>query len=276
MPDIELEPDLILHYADLNPRGNPVILLLHGLGANGDSWFFQFDALANAGYRVLAPDLRGFGRSSCPGNGCSPRLIAQDIEEFLDGLKVPSVALVGISMGGTAALQLAINSPNFVNSLVLVSTFSKLRPDRAYYWLLYAIRYLLAITFGIPTQARFISRKLFPNPDQEYIREAFYNQITQANSRAYREIMWSYTRFNLDDRLNEIKVPTLVVTGERDSVVSPANQSKLAKKIPGAVQVVIKDSDHAVIAEKPGDFNQVLLDFLRQIKKKSAIGSLDI
>lgn len=263
MPKVILDTDLIIHYSDLNPGGDPVVLLLHGLGANGDSWFFQYEALVEAGFRVLAPDFRGFGHSSYPGEGCNPRILAQDIEKFLTRLRVPSVILIGISMGGTVALELTLNSPNLVNSLVLVNTFSKLRPKKIYYWMLYALRYLLVVTLGIPVQARYVTGRLFPHPEQEYLRNSFYDQITQANPIGYRSMMRSFAKFNLDRRLNEINVPTLVITGENDSIVSPDIQTDMARKIPGAKQITIKDSDHAVIVEKPQEFNQEILNFLQ-------------
>jgi pimeloyl-ACP methyl ester carboxylesterase len=59
MANIDLKSGLTIHYSDLNPNGNPVVLLLHGLGATGESWQMQFPALIDAGFRILAPDMRG-------------------------------------------------------------------------------------------------------------------------------------------------------------------------------------------------------------------------
>jgi pimeloyl-ACP methyl ester carboxylesterase len=262
MAKIKLDPDLIIHYSDLNPQGHPVVLLLHGLGANGDSWFFQFEALVEAGFRVLVPDLRGFGRSSYPGDGCNPHIMAEDIAKILSRLNIPSAIIIGISMGGTVALELVLNHPSLVQSLVLVNTFSKLRPKNSSYLFLSAFRYFLVLTLGIPAQARYVVARLFPNDDQEYLRNSFYDQITQANPSGYRTTMRSLAKFNMDGRLNEINVPTLVVTGENDSIVEPAIQSRMAQNIPEAKHVVIKDADHAVIVEKPEKFNQTVLNFL--------------
>ena len=67
MPTLPLSAVLTLHYLDINPHGSPTVLLLHGLGATGGSWELQVPALVRSGFRVLAPDLRGFGQSTYPG-----------------------------------------------------------------------------------------------------------------------------------------------------------------------------------------------------------------
>jgi pimeloyl-ACP methyl ester carboxylesterase len=262
MAKIKLEPDLVIHYTDLNPQGHPVVLLLHGLGANGDSWFFQFEDLVEAGFRVLAPDLRGFGRSSYPGDQNSPLLMAKDMARALARLNISSTMVIGISMGGTVALELILNHSSLIQSIVLANTFSKLRPKNPSAWFLYAMRYFMVHTFGIPWQARYVVNKLFPAPNQEYLRNSFYEQILQANPDAYRSTMRSFARFDVDGRLGEIDVPVLVVTGEHDIVVPPDIQTKMVSKIPSAKHVVIKDAGHAMIAEKPKEFNQVVLNFL--------------
>ncbi len=64
MPIFEISPRLSIHYLEHNPSGNPTVLLLHGLGATGDSWLLQFPPLTEAGYHVLGPDVRGFGKST--------------------------------------------------------------------------------------------------------------------------------------------------------------------------------------------------------------------
>ena len=74
MAILELEPGLTIHYLDFNPGGYPAVLLLHGLGATGNSWQLQFHPLIEAGYRVLAPDMRGFGQSNFPGGVIIPIL----------------------------------------------------------------------------------------------------------------------------------------------------------------------------------------------------------
>jgi len=262
MATLDLEPGLSLHYSDLNPGGAPIAILLHGLGATGDSWQLQFPALIESGFRILAPDMRGFGKSTYPEGPNSPQIMAADVANFLSRLEVTSVNVVGISMGGTIALQFALDHPSMVDSLLLVNTFARLRPNKISYWLFYSIRFLLIQVLGIPNQARFVVKRLFPYPEQEFLRETFYKQIIQANPTGYRSAIRSFVNFNVTDRLSEIQSPTLVVTGDKDSVVPPRTQKELVEKIPNAQHVVINNAGHAVIVEKPEEFNLAILGFL--------------
>ena len=262
MATLDLEPGLSIHYYDLNSGGTPIVILLHGLGATGDSWQLQFPDLIESGFRILAPDMRGFGKSTYPEGPNSPQIMAEDVANFLNRLEVTSVYVVGISMGGTIALQFALDHPSMVDSLILVNTFASLRPKKISYWLFYSIRLLLIQVLGIPNQARFVVKRLFPYPEQEFLRETLYKQIIQANPAGYRSTIKSFASFNVTNRLCEIQSPTLVVTGDRDSIVPPKTQIELVEKISNAQHVVINNAGHAVIVEKPEEFNHAMLGFL--------------
>jgi 3-oxoadipate enol-lactonase len=249
-----------LFFQDHNPDGRPTVLLIHGLGATSDSWQLQTPALAAAGYRVLAPDLPGFGQSPYAPPLTIPGM-ASRLERLLRGLNAAPTYLVGISMGGTVALQLAADFPGSVQRLVLVNTFARLRPKGIYGWLVFANRLLLVRLTGLPAQARVISGRIFPKPGQEALRQGLYDQILQADPRAYRAAIWALGTFNLLPRVNGLRVPTLVITAEDDRSVPPANQAQLLA-IPGARQVVIANAGHGVTAEAPETFNREMLAFL--------------
>ncbi len=261
MPRLKMSHEQFLHYADPNPSGNPVVLLLHGLGATSDSWAAQVPVLVEAGYRVIAPDARGFGRSTYRGHTSVPAMAA-DMAELLRRLEISSAHVVGISMGGTLALQLALDHSTYVQSLLLANTFAKLRPDALSGWLYFALRLLLVHTLGLEAQARAVVRRIFPRENQDHLREALVEQIMQADPRGYRATMRALTRFNIEGRLAEIGVPTLVITGEKDTTVQPKNQRALAALIPGARQMVIPEAGHAVIVDQPQVFNRELLKIL--------------
>jgi 3-oxoadipate enol-lactonase len=247
-------------YQEHNPSGHPTVLLIHGLGATSDSWQLQTPALTAAGYRVLAPDLPGFGQSPY-----APPLtilgIASSLDRLLRSLNAAPAHVVGISMGGAVALQLAVDFPGSVKRLVLVNTFARLRPKGLHGWLVFANRLLLVRLTGLPAQARVISGRIFPKPGQETLRQGLYEQILQADPRAYRAAIWALGTFNLLPRVNGLRVPTLVVTAEDDRSVPPANQAQLLA-VPGARQVVIANAGHGVTAESPETFNRELLAFL--------------
>ncbi|RME44406.1 MAG: alpha/beta hydrolase [Chloroflexi bacterium] len=263
MPEITLSNGVTIHYEEHNPAGEPAVLLLHGLGSAGADWILQFPPLVSAGYRVLAPDLRGFGQSSWPGATSVPAM-AGDMVLLLQELETGPAHVVGISMGGTVALQLALNHTDLVRLLVLVNTFARLRPQGLSGYLYFPTRMLLMYTVGIETQARAVTRRIFPHPDQEEFREELFQRIVNTDPQAYRASMWALARFNVEKRLAEIRVPTLVVTGGQDTTVPPASQRRLAEGIPGARQVVIPEAGHAVIIDHPDEFNEALLSFLAE------------
>jgi pimeloyl-ACP methyl ester carboxylesterase len=253
-----------LHYLDPYPSAEPAVVLLHGLGADSSSWILQFEPLAGAGFRPIAPDITGFGASPYDGTGWSVHEAAKRIADLLAQLNALPANLVGLSMGGVIAQQMALDYPRLARRLVLVSTFSYLRPDTLRGWLYFARRAILLLTRGVPAQARMVASDLFPDPAQEPIREMLIEQICRSDPRVYRTAMRALGRYNSSRRLHEIQVPTLVVTGRRDTTVSPRNQERLVRLIPGAEQVIIAEAGHAVTVDQADAFNRTLLDFLRR------------
>jgi len=251
-----------INYLDpVGPNGNPV-LMLHGLGVDGSSWVLQFPALIDAGFRPIAVDVPGFGKSPYGNSYWSIQRIANDIASFLDDIKVSTVHVIGLSMGGTIAQQLSFDFPRFVSKLVLANTFSVLRPSTLKGWMYFLQRFILVHTLGLPAQAKFVADRIFPNRDQVEFRKEMIRQISIADPRAYRAAMRSLGTFNSQRRLKEINIPTLVITGLKDTTVLPAHQAQLASWIPGAHHAVIPDAGHAASIEKPDDFNKILVDFL--------------
>jgi pimeloyl-ACP methyl ester carboxylesterase len=170
--------------------------------------------------------------------------------------------IVGISLGGALALQMALDDPSLVQKLVLVNTFARLRPESPGIWLYFAMRSILAHTLGMPIQARAVARHIFPQAAHANLRAILYGQIVQADPRSYRATMRALARFDALPRLNEVRQSTLVITGDRDTTVPPACQRILAAGIPFARQSIIPNAGHAVIAEQPEAFNRILLEFL--------------
>ena len=262
MPHFEISSTLKIHYLDPNPEGDPAVLLLHGLGATGDSWQLQFPILTDNQFRSIAPDARGFGQSTYPGGKMTAAKMADDMLALLNHLGIERAHIVGISMGGTLALHIALDHPGMVEKLVLVNTFAHLKPDSANQYFYFWLRRILVNTVGIAKQAEAVTKRVFPQPDQEPFRQELYRQITQADPQAYRASMRDLASFNVVDRLGEIDIPTLVVTGENDTTVAPQRQRFLAESIANAQQVVIPGAGHAVSVDQAEAFNQVLIKFL--------------
>ena len=263
MPFFEVSAGERIHYLDENPTGQASIILLHGLGANCTSWQLQIPSLTSAGFRVIAPDAPGFGKSTYAGGNISIAATAIKFAELIRALEIKTYSIVGISMGGTFALQLAINYPQNIGRLVLVNTFAKLQIANVRILPYLLLRMILVHTLGLPAQARTVAKRIFPHPNQEFLRQELTNQIVQADIHAYRASMRALGRFDVRDWLHEIRCDTLVITGEADNTVPPPNQDYLAQSIPTAKQVRIPNAGHAVTVEKPDQFNQILLEFLQ-------------
>ncbi len=249
------------YFQDPNPAGKPLVLLLHGLGADSTSWGYQIPLLVGMKMRPISVDLPGFGKSIYTGRNWKIRLIASDIADLIRSLTSSTITVVGISMGGTVALQLCLDYPELVERLVLVSTFATLRPKRVHEWIYLISRFIRANLRGVNAQAEMVAQRIFPNPEQEILRETLVQQIHQADPNAYVSAMRALGIFNVTKRLHEISIPTLVISGKDDTTVPLENQNELANKIHGAQQVVIPGGGHAIIAEQPELFNQILFEF---------------
>ncbi|RME86980.1 MAG: alpha/beta fold hydrolase [Anaerolineae bacterium] len=254
----------MLHYIDPAPENAPAVVLLHGLGANGESWLLQVPPLTEAGFRPLAPDMPGFGKSPYDGKGWSVTRCAAETAALLDDLGVDAAHVVGLSMGGVIAQRFALDFPHRVRKLVLVSTFAALRPKSAGEWLYFAWRFFLVHTLGLPAQAKAVAKRLFPRPEQEAFRQMLIEAVAQADPRAYRAAMRALWRHDARRALRALDIPTLVVTGEEDTTVPPESQRQLAGLIPGARQVVIPGAGHALSVDSPEAFNRELLAFLTE------------
>ncbi len=251
-----------LHFLDSNPGGTPVVVLLHGLGANATSWSLQLDRLSQAGMRPLAIDLPGFGESSFEGKGWKFKSITKILASFIAEQTEQPVYLVGLSMGGIIAQQMVIDYPEMVSKLVLVSTFSYLRPENLSQWAYFLARLLVVHFIGLKTQAKIVAKRIFPAPDQEALRQMAEEQISSADPRAYRAALRNLALFNSSKKLKFIKIPTLVVSGDRDTTVTPARQKFLADHLPNSKHVIISQAGHALTIDQYEKFNAVLLEFL--------------
>jgi pimeloyl-ACP methyl ester carboxylesterase len=251
-----------LHTLDPNPSGEKTVLFLHGLGANGASWQLQFAPLIKKGFRPIAPDAPGFGESPYDGKGWTIKRVASQMIDLLDGLTINRAHIVGLSLGGVIASQIAIDFPQRVDKLVLASTFARLRPKSLSESIYFLRRAVVAFTVSVPAQARLVAQRVFPRPDQEPLREMLVAEISRADPRAYRGAMRSLGLFNVSRRLREIKIPTLIISGANDSTVTPSAQKALADGIPGARQVIVVDAGHAVNVDQYEIFNRILLEFL--------------
>lgn len=250
-------------YYELCGQGEP-LLLIHGLGSSSRDWEKQVDDFAGH-YQVITYDVRGHGCSSKPVGPYSIKLFAEDTAALLKQLDILPAHVVGISMGGMIAFELALDFPNLVKSLTIVNSYPEVRvenfQDRLTVWR----RFLLLEVLGMRGMGAALSKVLFINPEQEDLRKTFVEHWAENDKRAYRESLRAIVGWDVEDRLGEIRCPTLIVASDEDYM--PLEEKRAyAAKIPDARLVVIKDARHAVTAEKPEQFNAALEAFLAGLR----------
>jgi 3-oxoadipate enol-lactonase len=251
-----------LFYLDPNPTDSPAIVLLHGLGSNSSSWQLQTDALIINHYRPIILDLPGFGNSPCLAKDWSIPGMANWVYRLMTHLGINQYSVAGISMGGTIALQFALDYPKLIDKLILVNTFAKLRPVGIMGWFYFFQRAVLILNQSVDTQAEYVARRIFPGSEQAEMRRILVEQIVGANPQVYKKAMKSLGLFNVENKLSRITASTLIVTGMEDTTVPRVNQDRMARQIAGSRQEYIPKAGHAVIVDQPDLFNRILLKFL--------------
>ena len=251
-----------LHFLDPNPSGNPIVILIHGLGANGTSWGLQFPSLIEAGFRPIAIDAPGFGGSPYHGKKWKIKDAVKKIAGTMEEINATDAHFVGISMGSVIAQQFAHEFPERIRKLVLISSFAMLRPRSVKTWIYFIRRSFRVLFIGLPNQAILVANQIFPKPGQDSLRSSLIDTISSTDPRAYRGAMQALAGFDSRKWISEIKSPTLVLTGSEDTTIPPALQNELAAGIPGSRQVVIQGAGHALTVDHYEYFNFLLVRFL--------------
>ena len=251
--------DVELH-CEQQGSGEP-LLLIHGLGSCGLDWQPQIEHFRSL-RRVVTIDLRGHGRSSRPRGPYSIGLFAREVAAAMRELGIGRADVVGVSLGGMIAFQLAVDAPQLVKSLVIVNsgpyvpsaTFKQRMP-------LY-IRLATIHLLGLPRMAAAIAKRLFPAPGQEELQRIFVERLSANDKRCYLASLKAiFAGWDLSAHLPDIRCPTLVVAADQDYTPVALKEAYTAR-MPDARLVVIPDSHHAVFMEKPREFNAALEAFL--------------
>ena len=229
-----------LYYA-VYGSGPPVLLIHGGLGY-ADIWSSQIADLSKD-HTVIVADSRGHGRSTRNGEAFSYDLMSSDYLALLDYLKIDKVALVGWSDGGIIGLDIAIHHPERLTKLFAHAANSKVDG---------VIPTVMENTTfaGYIDKAGKVYEKISPTPT-EY--NAFVEQIGG---------MWASQPNWSDDDLKKIATPTAIVLGDHDEAISREHTDYLAKTIPGAELVILKDASHFAMLQDPEGYNKAVRDFI--------------
>jgi len=269
MPTVKVG-DINMYY-EVHGQGEAIILI-PGLGAGRTSWFRQLRAFKKH-YKVITFDPRSIGKSSRPKELYSFRALADDVVGLMDHLAIKKADVLGQSMGGLVAQELAIDYPDRVLKLVLVSSSLAGGPT-------IPTNPALAEAMGYAEGATEIdfskvdTRKTMKVVIGMSFNKSLYRIAMQFMSRFFVKLeeidgMWDQLRavfgHNTFDRLHLIKARTLVIAGAEDRIVPPHTSEVLAGKIPNARLIMVKGGSHVLTVEMTSRFNREVLDFLSHV-----------
>lgn len=262
MPKIQAG-DVELYYEE-HGAGEPLVLV-PGFSNGLWIWLKQIPAFSKK-FRAIAFDPRGIARSEAPDEPITIRMIADDVAALLRALKIESAHILGASFGGFVAQEFALGYPEMTRSLVLCCTsFGGPRHVPPPLSTLQAI----ASTKGLNSEERVRENLLlaFSPTYLEESREEVEQIIALRASNHVPE--YAYTRqlqaaiaFNTEDRVGEIKAPTLIITGDRDIIVPYENSLNLAARIPDSKLVITEGGSHTFFIERAEEFNRAVMEFI--------------
>jgi len=257
MSQIEVNSTSI-HYESTG-EGKPV-LFIHGLGSSTRDWERQVEYFAST-YRVITLDLRGHGQSDKPDGPYSMSQFSEDVAGLITELELTPVSVVGISLGGMVAFQLATDHPELIDRLVVVNALPDnrlLQEARGQIWM----RRLIVRFLGLERMGRILGARLFPDEDMEEQRTVMAQRWAENDKAAYQASFEAAVGWpGVTDRFPAFDGPTLMISSDQDYVELEKKQAYLDAH-PSVEHAVIEDARHAVPAERPDRFNEVLAEFL--------------
>ena len=235
----------------------PPLLLVHGLGYARWGWEPVLPGLAER-FDVILFDNRGIGASDAPPGPYTVAELAADALQVLDEAGVERAHVLGTSLGGMVAQELALAAPERVDRLVLACT----TPGGAQAFPLPA-RTVELMTRGASLR-EFVENALAADPDPEIVeRILVHREATAQPFEAWSAQAAAGAAFDAFDRIGEIAAPTLVLHGTEDGVVDPRNTTLLAERIPDARVELFEGRGHLFFWEQPERFVEVVTEFLR-------------
>ena len=220
----------------------PALVLVHGLGLSADFWWRNGPPLAAAGFRVLAPDLPGFGKTEGPPSLSVPEQ-TRWVAAWADAIGLGPAAYAGHSISCQAVLELAATEPARVTALVLAAPTGDPAPLR-----------LLRQAAGFVADPVFEPLGLIPTVGEHYLRAGFGRWLRTWAKAGSHDAFAAARR---------VRAPGIVILGKHDLVVRRGFAQELAKALPGGRCVVLEHGAHAVVFDAPEEFNAEVVRFLK-------------
>jgi pimeloyl-ACP methyl ester carboxylesterase len=262
-----------VNYVELGGGEHEPIVFVHGLGGQWQNWLENLPRAAQE-RRVIALDLPGFGQSPMPAERITIPGYGRVVEALCNKLGLGRVDIVGNSMGGFIAAEVAIQFPERIDQLVLVSAAGISSVNVARTPILTAGR----IATAVATHAAARHRQIASRPISRHLALALvarYPSLLKADlayegffkgagKPGFDDALRANLEYDFRDRLPEIRHPTLIVWGEKDSIIPVKDAHEFERLIPDSRKVVMRDTGHIPMAERPQAFNEVMMEFLAE------------
>ncbi|MDQ6774904.1 MAG: alpha/beta fold hydrolase [Actinomycetota bacterium] len=258
----------------------PAVLLVHGLAGCWQNWLENIPTLA-ADYRVIAVDLPGFGESEMPARPISISGYARTLVALCDALDLDTARVVGNSMGGFVAAELAIRSRARVEALCLVAaaglSVKRARADRSrgvrhrienilFFYIAWLATKFPSLALR-PRVRRWMLGLIVAHPE-DLPGPLIAEQVRGIAKPGFDAALEALTRYPIRDRLGEIACPTLIVWGNEDRLVPPSDAAEFEWLIAGSRKLTYEDTGHAPMLERPERFNEDLRVFLEDARRR--------
>jgi pimeloyl-ACP methyl ester carboxylesterase len=280
-----------VNYVDVTARGAPggghpasrgelePIVFVHGLGGQWQNWLENIPRAALE-RRVIALDLPGFGLTPMPRDRITIPGYGRCVDALCEKLSLGRVDMVGNSMGGYISAEVAIQFPERIDQLILVSAAGITSASLARRPVMTVGRVAAAmVSYGAARE-----RQIAARPKSRYLALALvarYPSLLRADlayegffkgagKPGFDDALRALLEYDVRDRLPEIRQPTLIVWGEKDSIIPVKDAHEFERLIPDSRKVVMKDTGHVPMAERPAVFNDVMMEFLAETGPASA------
>ena len=262
MPKVRVN-GIEMYYEEVG-TGEPLVLIM-GFGGDHLAWAFQVRAVAE-GYRVVTFDNRGVGQTDAPERPSTTREMAEDTLALMDALGIERAHVIGASMGGMIAQELALAHPSRVRTLHLACTMA--RPD-AHMKALIATWRAMRTALSREELVRAMVLWLFSfrtyDARPEFVEAVIQTALANPYPQSVPGFLGQAAAIEGHDalaRLPAIRCPTLVTVAEDDILVPPRFSRELAARIPGATLRAVVEAGHVYFWERPDEFNALCLDFV--------------
>jgi 3-oxoadipate enol-lactonase len=252
-----------LYYDIAGPEDGPVVCITHSLASDGGSWAEQVPALLQAGFRVLRLDMRGHGGSDPVAGDYTMKELADDVAIVLNGLSIPRVHYIGLSIGGMIGQAFALDHGDKLISAMWCDTLPASPSGAAAMWeeRMNTVRQANSLEpLADATVERWFTDAFRPrNPGRwKQIRET----VAATTPAGYLGCSAAIMNFDFTGRLSSLRGPVLVVCGADDPGTPASENRRLAGLVPGGRYEEIPDARHFPNVERPDAFNRIMLGWL--------------